>query len=101
VRRVGALVVAVVTSGALLGAPNDPSAGSAVIEASDGAQAAITVTDSRISFVTSASKDGATEESVVEMRLRKGFSIKAPAKKSRSTGDPSFSVTIPGVPGGQ
>lgn len=76
----------------------DPSAGRAVLEASDGAQVAIRVTDSLISFVTTASKEGATEESVVEMRLRKDFRVKAPAKKLRSTAEMSYSFTIPGVP---
>lgn len=75
----------------------DQAAGRAVVNVSGEGQVSITVTPKVLRLRTSESSDGMVSESVVELRPRSPFQVKAPAKKLRVDGQREYDFTVPGI----
>lgn len=76
----------------------DPDAGTAVLDVDGQGQVSMFLYKRLLRLLTSASADGTVSETVVELRPRSPFQVKAPAKKLRVDGSREFDFTVPGVP---
>lgn len=76
----------------------DPDAGTAVLDVDGEGQVSMFLYKRLLRLLTSASADGTVSETVVELRARSPFQVKAPPRKLREDGSREFDFTVPGVP---